>query len=149
MLAASATCFVHATTSSFQFSVCFNSLCWSTSGAGSGVMPTSGTFCTYVPLLPGSAPASLNCSLMYFTVSSSPWGPGARPSYSSDDRTFVWASRPAASIDGSCPSGRCCDGGGGGNSGGGAFGSDEQAVRSTVKRTEKEHETQVELTFCI
>ena len=44
MLADGATCLVHATTSSFHLSV----WCWpplvNTSGAGFGVIPTSGTF---------------------------------------------------------------------------------------------------------
>ena len=58
MLAASATCFVHATTSSFHLSVCCCVPFLNTIGAGVGVMPTSGTFCTYVPsVFPGFRPA--------------------------------------------------------------------------------------------
>ena len=61
MAADGATCLVHATTSSFHFSVCCCDPFVKTSGAGVGVMPTSGTFWKYVPsVFPGFRPTFLN-----------------------------------------------------------------------------------------
>ena len=58
----SATCFVHATTSSFQRSPRPLPGLVNVSGrAGAPVIPTSGTGCTYVPsVLPGLSPICLN-----------------------------------------------------------------------------------------
>src|SRR6476620_838729 len=130
MLALSATCLVHATTSSFHLSVS----CWPSflnrSGAGAGVSPTSGTFCTNVPsVLPGFNPAFRNWSSRYLTVKSSPFVPGARPSYSSDDSTRVWRNKASESMSERRPIGTCRDGDveGGGPVGCG-FDSDEHAA---------------------
>src|SRR5262245_25865389 len=110
MLADGATCFVHATTSSFHLSVCCCAPFLNTSGAGVGVMPTSGTLWKYVPsVLPGFRPAFLNWSARYVTDSSSPLVPGARPSNSSEDSFFVCASSASRSMVGSWPIGMCVD----------------------------------------
>ena len=63
-----------------------------TSGEGAPAIATSGTFCTQLPSgLPGSRPAFLNSSEMYWTLRVSPFEPGARPSNSSEASFFVSA----------------------------------------------------------
>src|SRR5687768_1092428 len=105
--APSPTRFVQATTSSDHLNVCFCVPFVTVSGwLFVAVMPTSGTFCVYVPsVLPGCRPSFLNSSSRYLTVRSSPCGPGARPSYSSAESALMRSRIRPASI---CAGGGCC-----------------------------------------
>ena len=101
MLAPSATCLVHATTSSRHLKVA-RALPDTTSGLASvPVMPTSGTFWMNVPsVLPGLSPSFWNSPVRYSTVRSSPGVPGSRPSNASDDSALMCSRSGAASIFG-------------------------------------------------
>src|SRR6188768_611440 len=99
MAAPSATCLVQATTSSDHLNVRFAGPFVTVNGTLlAPVIPTIGTFWTYVPsVLPGFRPSDRNASSRYLTVSSSPLVPGARPSNSSADSALMRSSSGAAS----------------------------------------------------